>query len=132
MNRQEVPDPKTFEVDDKLFNEFKNWLEGKNYNYESDTERAIAELIEEAKNDKYYNFLEEEITSVKSEIEAHKAKDIEAFQDEIRQALKEEIMARYHKRQGMIQSSFETDEEVNEAIRVLDDSGFYESLLVSK
>ena len=131
-HQQEVPDPKTFEVDDKLFDEFKNWLEGKNYNYESDTERAIAELIEEAKNDKYYNFLEEEITSVKSEIEAHKAKDIEAFQDEIRQALKEEIMARYHKRQGMIQSSFETDEEVNEAIRVLDDSVFYESLLVSK
>lgn len=128
-HQDEIPDPNSFEVTDKLFNEFKQWIKNKDYQYKSDTETAIDEMIQEAKNDKYYNYLKDEISNLEREIAEHKAEDIDTFSEEIKLAMKEEIMARYHKRQGMIQSSFDTDTEVLAAIKVLNDKNRYNQLL---
>ncbi len=130
-NQNQIPDPSTFQISEETFKNFKGWLEDKSYSYESNTEKALSKLIEHSKSDKYFSFLEQEIKSVKSEIDAHKKEDIETFKDEIKQTLKEEIMARYHKRQGMIQSSFKTDDEVIEAIKVLNDDKGYASVLTT-
>jgi len=131
-NLNNIPDPEKFEISDPLFEKFTNWLQNKNYSYESDTEKTLDKLINEAKDDKYYTFLEKELAAVLTEIESHKNEDISTFEDEIKQVLKEEIMARYHKRQGMIQSSFKTDKEVRKAIEVLNDSNKYRSVLSAK
>lgn len=123
------PDPRKFTITDDLYSEFTTWVSGKDYSYTTDTEETIKELKETAESDKYFEFLEKEITSLENEIKEHKKEDLKVFQSEIRKALKEEIISRYHKRQGMIESSFENDEEVDEAIKLLNDEAQYNSLL---
>ena len=124
-----VPDPSSFKITDKLYEEFKSWLQDKDYQYESDTERSLELMIKKAENDKYYDFLKDEIKELKKEIKEYKSKDLDNFSEEIKKAIKEEIMARYHKRQGMIQSSFDTDQEVIEAVKVLNDTERYGQIL---
>jgi len=128
-HQEDVPDPKSFVLSDRIFNDFKQWIKGKDYQYKSDTEETLSIMIEEAKKDKYYDFLKDEINDLEKEIAQHKAEDIETFSMEIKRAIKEEIMARYHKRQGMIQSSFDTDNEVTEALHVLNDTDQYNKIL---
>lgn len=132
-NEDLKPDPRGFAVSDDLYDEFVNWVSGKDYSYITATEETIKELKETADNDKYFDFLEKEIIALEKEIQEHKKEDLKVFQSEIKRALKEEIISRYHKRQGMIESSFENDEEVDEAIKLLNDERRYQSLLeVSK
>lgn len=121
--------PKDFEVSDELFKAFKKWLADKQYHYVTETEEAVEDLKKKAKEDKYYSFIEKEIISLEKEIESHKNEDVDIFAEEIKMALKEEIISRYHKRQGMIESSFENDEEVVAAIKVLNNSAEYQKLL---
>ncbi|MFQ3215161.1 MAG: carboxyl-terminal processing protease [Marivirga sp.] len=128
-HQQEVPDPESYQLSDKVFNDFKNWIKGKDYQYKSDTEVTLEEMVAEARKEKYYGFLKDEITALQKEIAQHKSEDIETFAPEIKKAIKEELMARYHKRQGMIQSSFDTDAEVLKAIEVLNDQQRYQQLL---
>ena len=123
------PDPREFEVSDELYAEFTSWLSNKDYSYITDTEDAIVELKETADGDKYFDFLEKEIAALEKEIKEHKKEDLKVFQSEIKRALKEEIISRYHKRQGMIESSFENDEEVDEAVKLLNDEAQYNKFL---
>jgi carboxyl-terminal processing protease len=123
------PDPRKFVITDELYGEFTNWVSEKDYRYTTDTEEAIKELKESANSDKYFDFLEKEILALEKEIQEHKKEDLKIFQSEIKKALKEEIISRYHKRQGMIESSFENDEEVEEAIKLLKNEVQYKKLL---
>jgi carboxyl-terminal processing protease len=123
------PDPRKFMVSNGLYDEFTSWVSGKDYSYTTATEETIKKLKQTADSDKYFDFLEKEITALEIEIQEHKKEDLKVFQSEIKEALKEEIISRYHKRQGMIESSFENDEEVDEAIRLLNDEVQYKSLL---
>jgi carboxyl-terminal processing protease len=123
------PDPKKFSVSDDLYNEFTNWVSGKDYSYTTATEETIKELRKTANSDKYFDFLEKEIADLENEVANHKKEDLNVFKTEIKKALKEEIISRYHKRQGMIESSFENDEEVEEAIKLLKDENLYKNLL---
>jgi carboxyl-terminal processing protease len=128
-NVDQKPDPKEFTVSDDLYSGFTEWVSGRNYSYTTSTEETIKDLKKTANQDKYFDFIEEEIAALEIEIQNHKKEDLKVFQSEIKRALKEEIISRYHKRQGMIESSFENDEEVDEAIRLLNDEAQYKNLL---
>lgn len=123
------PDPRTFEVSDAAYKEFSKWISAKDYSYKTATERTLSKLREVAANDKYLEFLENEIGALENEIEQHKKEDLVVFQTEIKGALKEEIISRYHNRQGMVESSFENDEEVEEAIALLNNEAKYQAIL---
>jgi carboxyl-terminal processing protease len=129
QNTASKPDPKSFVVSDKIYQDFSDWISDKDYSYTTATEESIKRLKETANNDKYFDFIKKEIEMLEKEIKDHKEEDLIVFQSEIKKALKEEIISRYHKRQGMIESSFENDEEVEEAIKLLKDENLYKNLL---
>ncbi|GAA5041137.1 peptidase S41 [Marivirga lumbricoides] len=131
-NQENVPDPNTFEISDNLYSEFSEWIKGKDYAYTSDTEKLIAKLKEQSKDDKFHQFISEELTQLENEIQSHKSDEIKIFENEIKLALKDEIISRFHKRQGMIEASFESDVEVAKAKEILNDAQKYKDLLSVK
>ncbi|PTB94066.1 peptidase S41 [Marivirga lumbricoides] len=131
-NQENVPDPNTFEISDNLYSEFSEWIKGKHYAYTSDTEKLIAKLKEQSKDDKFHQFISEELTQLENEIQSHKSDEIKIFENEIKLALKDEIISRFHKRQGMIEASFESDVEVAKAKEILNDAQKYKDILSVK
>jgi carboxyl-terminal processing protease len=128
-SNETVPDPKSFEVTNAVYEDFMKWLNGKTYQYQSDTEKIIEKLKEQSKKDKFHELIEGQIADLEKEIQNQKSKDLEIFKEEIKSTLKEEIISRYHKRQGMIESSFENDAEVVHAVKILNDTKIYQDLL---
>lgn len=128
-NVDSKPDPRNFAISDDLYKKFTTWISGKDYSYTTTTEETVKALKEAADDEKYFDFLEKEIAALENEISEHKKEDLKVFELEIKNALKEEIISRYHKRQGMIESSFENDEEVDEAIMLLNNKVEYQNLL---
>ncbi|NJM94375.1 MAG: hypothetical protein HC842_06675 [Cytophagales bacterium] len=95
-------------------------------------EKTIDDLTEVAKNEKYYNDIQQQIKVLKTQVMHNKEHDLEKFADEIKEALETEIVSRYYFQKGMIESSFDNDPDIQKAVEVLSDTALYAKSLGRK
>ncbi len=125
----ELADPKEFALDDADYDEFLSWLKDKDYDYTTEVEQTIDDLIESAKDEKYYQDIEDQITSLRKKVQHNKDQDLQKFKGEIKELLEEEIAARYYLSEGKIEASFDDDDVLQAAVEVLNDDEKYEAIL---
>jgi carboxyl-terminal processing protease len=126
---ESVPEAGSFNLSDKDFDEFLNWLKDKEYDYVTRVEKSLDDVIELSKKEKFNGVVENTLRELKSKIQHNKDNDLQKFSEEIRGVLEEEIAARYFLNKGVIESSFDSDPQLLEAIRVLNDQPSYDDLL---
>ena len=124
-----APEAKTFELSDTDYEGFLSWLSDKDYDYVTEVEQTIDDLTEIAKDEKYFEEIKEQITSLRDQVQHNKEQDLKKFKSEIIEALEEEIAARYHLSDGKIEASFDDDAVLQSAISVLNDEAQYNNLL---
>ena len=118
-----------FQVDSTLYEDFKQFLMDKDYEYQTTTEMAIEDLIEEAEDEKYFEELKDQIEILEQQMNESKNNDIVRFQDEISELLESEIVTKYYYQRGSAESSIKYDEEVKRAVEILSDPLEYSSIL---
>ncbi|XOV92271.1 MAG: S41 family peptidase [Bacteroidota bacterium] len=128
----EITEAKKFSLSDEDYSTFIEWLRPKKYDYTTQVEKNIQHLIASAKKEKYYNDIEQQIFALQKETLHNKDQDLKSFKKEIIKILEQEITGRYYYQDGIIESSFRSDEDVRAAIDVLNDPERYQSLLMPK
>jgi len=118
-----------FFVDSLLYEDFKQFLKDKEYEYQTTTEMAIEDLIEEAEDEKYFEELQAQIEVLEQQMRESKNNDIDRFKDEISQVLESELITRYFYQKGSIESSIKYDDEVKKAVEILSDPIQYTTVL---
>ena len=118
-----------FEITDEIYNDFKEFLKDKKYEYFTSTERALKLLREAAKEDKYIAAISDNIDELEKKIHSDKSIDLEKNKKEISELLKAEILSRYYYEKGRIEGTLKTDPEIIEAISILSDSARYNKIL---
>lgn len=126
----EIKNPRYFSLSDAEYSEFMSWLSDKDYDYTTKVEKAVEDLTEYAKKEKYYDDIVNQIAALKKNVFHNKEQDLKKFKAEIRDLLEEEIASRYHFREGMIEASFDDDPQIVKAIEVLNNMNEYSELLV--
>lgn len=126
-----IASPKDFQVSDEEYNKFVAWLSDKDYDYVTEVEKTIDELIEHARNEKYYEDIDKQILALKAKVKHNKETDLQKNKEEIKSLLKEDIVSRYYLQQGIIEASFNHDVDVQQAIEILNDAQRYEQILTS-
>jgi carboxyl-terminal processing protease len=126
---QVQPDLKSFKLSDKDYQQFTTWLNEHKFSYTTPLEKSTNELIAAAKQDRYYGELKDELSNLKSKIEANKTSDLIRFKDEIKEYLEEQIAFHYGLAQGQAEVSLNRDQEIIEAKKVLTDNTTYKKLL---
>lgn len=121
--------PKTFELSDQDYQEFVNWLKKKEYDYTTQVEYEIEELIASAKEEKYYKDIQAELEQLKKEIVHNKDEDVLNFKSEIKEALKQEILQRKYLQKGSIEASFKDDRQIQQAVSILNNPEEYKKIL---
>jgi carboxyl-terminal processing protease len=121
-----------FKVDDKLYEDFINFLKDKQYNYNSETETLLKELKEAAVREKYFSKVEPLYKEMKDKIEADKKSDLMRYKDEIEQYLASEIVARYSYQKGRIINNLMNDPDIATARNLLSDKASYNKILSGK
>ncbi|MDQ3393660.1 MAG: S41 family peptidase [Bacteroidota bacterium] len=127
----QIASPKDFKITDEEYNHFVKWLSNKDYDYVTKVEKTIEDLIENAKDEQFFEDIDKHIQSLKARVQHNKEHDLQIFKDDIKLLLKEEIISRYYYQQGIIEASFSHDEDVREALNVLNDTKRYEQILSS-
>lgn len=128
----DLRDGAAFKLTDEEFSDFVKFLDGKDYEYSTASEKKLDELEKAAKEESYYAAIEPVLTELEHKVAEDKKNDIQKNKDEISRILELEIVSRYQFQKGRIASSLLDDPDVSQAIDVLHNSGRYSEILVSK
>lgn len=121
-----------FTFTDKDYDDFKNYLTGRNFSFRTITEMSLNELISNAKREKYYDMHREIFSELQKELNHTLDNDLTIFRDEITGLLEDEIVGRYFYEAGSIEWTIKTDEQVLKAVEVLNKTQDYNSILLGK
>ncbi|MBK9099635.1 MAG: S41 family peptidase [bacterium] len=121
------PDSKYSELNDqKLFSEFREYLNMEDFKYTSQTEIEIDNLIKNA-DDK--SEIKSELLNIKKELADLCEKEMQIYKDEILREIKSEIAARYLGMEGRIREQLKSDLQLQTAVEVLSNNQVYNKLL---
>lgn len=129
QNRPEIAAAREFKLTDAEYNDFVAFLSDVDLVYETQTEKLLDQLQKAASREGYNEDLADEISQLEQAIENRKEEDLMAFKDQIKMVLEREIVGRYYYESGEIQYMISEDEDVLEAVRILNDSSTYEEIL---
>ncbi|MBS1976423.1 MAG: S41 family peptidase [Bacteroidetes bacterium] len=118
-----------FSLTDAEYNEFVQWMKDKKYNYRSPAEIQLAQLIREAKAERFYDDLKGSIDQIQSRINENRKNDLITYKAQIKSLLEEDIVSRYYFEKGEVEVSFKQDEEIRKSLEVLNNLPQYRKIL---
>tara|TARA_R110002050_G_scaffold149463_1_gene276090 strand:+ start:140483 stop:142150 length:1668 start_codon:yes stop_codon:yes gene_type:complete len=124
-----IASPSTYSFSDADYEDFKEFLKDKDYNYSTDTEKLLKRLEKVSKDEKFADEIQADLKKLEASIFQSKAKDLDIYKAQISRFLESEIVTRYYFQTGQIEQGLVKDEDVIVAKRVLNDAKEYQSLL---
>ncbi|MEX0968302.1 MAG: S41 family peptidase [Bacteroidia bacterium] len=124
-----IPPVKDFQLTLQDFEDFIAFISDKDYQYETNTEKALEKLKESAETEKYYEAISSDYESMLQKLKHDKEEDLRKHQEEVIALLEEEIVSRYYYRNGRIQVSLRTDTDVREALEVFENPQEFKGIL---
>jgi len=124
-----IPDGRSFHISDEEYAAFVKWLGTKEFDYTTETEKALAAWKEKAEKENYFEGAKAEYDALNAKFAHNKDKDLEKYKSEIRDVLEEEIASRYYHQKGRVEAGFDDDKEIQEATKALADLQRYNKLL---
>ncbi|MCA9749238.1 MAG: hypothetical protein KC414_09030, partial [Romboutsia sp.] len=122
-------DGNKFKLTDAEYDDFVNALKGKDYDYTTYSEDALAELKKDVQKDSVSASVMSLINDLEQKIKHDKEQDIYKYKNEIKQLLQQEIVSRYNYEAGRIENALQSDEEVKKAVDILSNTGEYHKIL---
>ncbi len=125
--RKMIPD--TFKVTNAIINDFEAFLKEKGFEYQDEGEMKLKELRTLAENARYDQSFLDGINKLENELKVSSGKQVYRYQEDIRVALKTEILARMKGDNARFESMFAADQQLQAAISILKDKKTYNKLL---
>ena len=127
-----ISDPREFSLTDVEYDEFVAWLADKDFDYTTKVEKNIDDLIANAKDEKYFESINDQIQALRKKVQHNKDTDLQIHKKEIKGMLEQEIVSRYYLQEGMVEASFKNDQDIIKAVDVLNNVDLYQRSLSSK
>ncbi len=124
-----IDSPKEFIITEAIYDDFLKYINGKDYDYTTKSEKNLVELKTIAEKEGYFDALKDEYQALKDKLIHDKNEDLIKNKEEIKVLLKSEIANRYFYQKGRIEASLSDDTEIAKAIDLLNDLDRYKKLL---
>jgi carboxyl-terminal processing protease len=128
-SHEEIASPALYSLSDADYDSFKAFIEEKDFQFQTASEQAFEQLVKSAKREKYYELAEAELISLEEKLSHDNLKDLETFEQEIRQILTEEIVNHYYYQAGRIVSQIQDDVQLDKAREILLEPGMLKEVL---
>jgi carboxyl-terminal processing protease len=127
VEKKAIPD--TFEVTNAMIDDFEAFIKEKGFEYQDEGEMKLKELRTLATNARYDQSFLDGVNKLEKELKSGKDEQIHRYQEDIRAALKTEILARMKGDKARFESMFATDKQLQTAINILKNKKTYDKLL---
>nr|WP_294898679.1 S41 family peptidase [uncultured Pedobacter sp.] len=108
-----------FVLSDTEYQDFVNYLRNKDYSYQTETEKSLADLKTSSENDKKWDAIKIDFESLKKKMATSKEADLVTYKPEIKRVLEAEIVQRYYYDKGRTTQSFQYDTELKKGMELL-------------
>ncbi|MDG1279583.1 MAG: S41 family peptidase [Algoriphagus sp.] len=108
----EIADPTSFSISEEDYNDFVNWLKGKEYDYTTYLEKSVEDMKKNAEKVDYYPEIKDQIEALEKRVNHSKEQDLITYKGEIQKILSEEIISRYYFQEGMIAAGLVKDPDI--------------------
>jgi len=108
-----ISDPMTFSISDKDYEDFKKFLEGKEYDYTTYVEKSVQDLEKYAEKETYFDEIKSQLEAIKAKVNHSKENDLDTHKAEVKKILSEEIVSRYYFQEGMIEAGLDQDPAID-------------------
>lgn len=126
----EISAPEQFVLSDAEYENFKAFLVGKDYSYQTETEAELEDLREAAEDEKLDDSFYTELKDLETKLQANKADDLDNYKEEIKYLLEREIAARYYYTAGRVANGLDDDDVIQKGVEVLNNDSSYSAILV--
>ncbi|MGB9591500.1 MAG: peptidase S41, partial [Candidatus Kryptoniota bacterium] len=121
--------PANFAVNEKVLNEFKNYLDRKNFSYNSRLSQLVKDAELYASRSNYSPAINRQFDKLYEEIKQDESALFEKNQKEIARLLQTEIVGRFKGSAAQIEQSLNYDNQVKAAEEILKSTGDYQKIL---
>ncbi len=125
-----IATPDKFVISDEIYNNFQQFLQKQNFSYQSKSEQTLKTLVEIAKRERYFEGAQNEFAALEKGLSLNLNLDLTKFSEEIRELIKDEIVARYYYQKGAIIAALENDIEIKRVLSVFHNPAEYASILL--
>lgn len=115
--------------DEKLFQDFKTFLNSSNFSYESAIERKLKEVKDLASARSYGSEFEAAVNKLEGGIQNGEAEELESAKEEILMSIFSEINKLTSNEAGQVAASFPYDKQLQRAVEVVTNDSEYRSIL---
>jgi carboxyl-terminal processing protease len=125
-----IASPETFEVDDEIYEQFKQFIDPTKFEYDKVCETLMEQVEKSAKTEGYLNdTVQAQIDALKASLKHDLRKDLDTHRDQISRYLAEEILKRYYFSRGATIESLRHDNNIDRAVAILKAPKEYKSIL---
>jgi carboxyl-terminal processing protease len=129
LENDSIISPDQFEINDRMWSDFVEYLGTVDISYQSDLERKLEVMREELKENGLYEQLEEVCENIESEIATKKENELSENASEIKRILKTDLVSRYYYGKGVIIANLYQDRAIKRAMELLNNQSEYKELL---
>ncbi len=127
-----IVEPKVFQLSEAEYDQFKQFVAGKDYFYETETEKALAALEKKAEDEKYIDEMGHGLAELKAMFDKEKSADLDRHEEEIMELLATEIASRFYYDRAFVESTFDKDPDIQKAIELFASPNEYRAILAGK
>jgi carboxyl-terminal processing protease len=121
-----------FLLSDEDYDLFKAFVEEKEFEFKTASEKAFDHLVRAAKREKYYHMASDEFSSLEEKLSHNNLKDLETFKNEISSLLTTEIVLRYYYQAGRQLAQIQEDDQLDKALEILNEPAMVKEVLEGK
>lgn len=121
--------PEKFRLSDADYERFKEFVKGKDFQYDQMSLRTLQSLKNIMEFEGYLDTASDEFKALENKLQPNLDRDLELFKKDIRQMIESEIVRRYYYKEGVLIHELEDDAALKKAKEILKDKNLYISTL---
>lgn len=129
LKHKTIAPVESFELTEADYNDFKDMVRKADFKYDQQSEKIFKTLKEAAEFEGYMDDASQEFAALEKKLSHNLDRDLDHFAKDIKSMIADEIVKRYYYQRGSIIQQLKDDNDLKEALKVLNDSGKYTTLL---
>jgi len=129
LGKDSIAQAKDFVLEDKVFDDFVEYVQKQENIYHSKTEKNIDFTIKQSEKEHLDSLVKNELEEIKEKLTINKIKELLKEKEEIKSLIKREIITRFYFRKGKIESALTHDKMIKKAQEILEKDSLYNHYL---
>src|SRR5690606_18506747 len=124
-----APSLNGFSFDDSDYAQFKSYVTGKGFDFETEMEKKLKTLVKTGELSEFGTEVQATYASLLLSIEKNKLNALDNYKEGLKKDIEDEIIKRYYYREGLYEHYLTSDQAIETSAKLLADSKKYQGLL---